>query len=96
MSDSLNATVIVSVFVFTISAKPEPDPLEPEPDPLEPDPDELEPDPPRLPAVVPVPDPLPEDELDPDPLEDEPPEPADTASPGVRLESEAIVPPTGA
>jgi hypothetical protein len=86
MSDSLNATVIVSVFVLMISAKPE---LDPGPDEL----DEL--DPPRLPAVVPVADePVEAD----DALEDdEPPDPPpDTASPGVRLESDAIVPLTGA
>ena len=47
MSDSLNATVIVSVFVLTISANPELDPELPE-----------EPDAARLPAVVPVPDEL--------------------------------------
>jgi len=75
------------VSVFTISANPELEPLD----------DESEP--PRLPAVaapaVPeLPDePEDEDEL----LEDEPPElPADTASPGVRLESDAIVPLVGA
>jgi hypothetical protein len=79
---------MVSVFVSMISAKPEP--LE-DPEPLE----EFEP--PRLPAVVPVPDP---DELlddeDEELLEVELPDPPDTASPGVRLESEAIVPLTGA
>ena len=79
------ATVIVSVFVLMISAKPE---LELE------ELDELEP--PRLPAVTPEPDP--EDELDDDPLEDEDPlEPLpDTASPGLKLDSDAIVPLTGA
>ncbi len=86
MSDSLNATVIVSVFVLTISAKPELDP-----EPLA----ELDPEP-RLPAVV-EPE-APEEPLEDDPLEDEelPDPPPDTESPGVRLESEAIVPLTGA
>jgi hypothetical protein len=76
---------MVSVFVSMISAKPE---LDPEPDELE----EFEP--PRLPAVVPV-ELLEEDDAleDDDELADPPP---DTASPGVRLDSEAIVPPTGA
>lgn len=84
MSDSLNATVIVRVFVLMISANPE---LELE------ELDELEP--PRLPAVTP--DPLEEELEEDDPLEEEPLEPLpDTASPGVRLESEAIVPLTGA
>ena len=86
MSDSLNATVIVSVLVFTISAKPELELEDPEPE---------EPDPPRLPAVVePEPEELDDDEL----LEDDelPDPPPDTASPGLRLDSEAIVPLTGA
>jgi hypothetical protein len=85
MSDSLNATVIVSVSVFTISAKPDAEPLE-----------ELEPEPARLPAVVEPEDPdelLEEDELEEEELPDPP---LDTESPGVRLESEAIVPLTGA
>ena len=88
MSDSLNATVIVSVSVLTISANPDPEPLLEEPEP---------PDPPRLPAVVlPAPDPPPDEELE-DELEEDPPEPpADTVSPAVRLDSEAIVPLTGA
>jgi hypothetical protein len=85
MSDSLNATVIVSVFVLTISANPELEPLE----------DELEP--PRLPAVAAPPvaedDDDDDEELD-DPLEEDPP--LDTESPGVRLDSEAIVPLVGA
>ena len=59
MSDSLNATVIVSVLVLMISAKPELELDEPD-----------DPDPPRLPAVVP--DPLPDDPLPDDPLEDDP------------------------
>jgi hypothetical protein len=76
---------MVSVLVFTISANPE----------LDPEPELDEPDPPRLPAVVPVLDPLPEEPDD--PLDEELPDPpADTASPAVRLESEAIVPLTGA
>ncbi len=86
MSDSLNATVIVSEFVLTISANPELELLDDE-------------DPPRLPAVslrrwrTPLPDELEEeDEL----LEELPDEPADTLSPGVRLDSEAIVPLVGA
>jgi hypothetical protein len=82
---------MVSVFVLTISAKPEP-----EPD-ADPDPEELEEfEPPRLPAVVPVAD----DPFEPDDAfedDDELPEPPpDTGSPGVRLDSEAIVPSTGA
>ena len=85
MSDSLNATVMVSEFVLMISAKPEPEP------------DELEEfELPRPPAVVPVPEELLEDD---DALEDDdefPDPPPDTASPGVRLESDAIVPLTGA
>jgi hypothetical protein len=78
---------MVSVFVLMISANPEAL-ADPEP------PEELEP--PRLPAVVPVPEP---DE----PLEDEElleeladPPPPETASPGLRLDSDAIVPLTGA
>lgn len=89
MSDSLNATLIVSVFVLTISAKPE---LEP-PEPLE----ELE-LPPRLPAEM-LPPLLLEEELDEDPVDDEEEPldpPADTFWPGVRLDSETMVPLTGA
>jgi len=88
MSDSLNATVIVSEFVLMISANPELEPL-----------DDDEPEPPRLPAVAapPAPAPLPEELEDEDELLEELPElPADTASPGVRLDSEAIVPLVGA
>ena len=92
MSDSLNATVIVSEFVLTISANPELEPLE-----------EDDPEPPRLPAVAVPPDPEPLPEPDPDDDDDdELPEelleepPPDTVSPGVRLESEAIVPLVGA
>jgi hypothetical protein len=88
MSDSLNATVIVSESVLTISAKPELEPLD----------EELEA--PRLPAVaappvapLPEPDPDDDDELLEEPLEDPPP---DTASPGARLDSDAIVPLVGA
>jgi hypothetical protein len=86
MSDSLNATVIVSVWVLTISAK------------VVLDEEELdeEDDPPRLPElVVEVPD---EDE----PEEDEPvdvvddDDPEDTASPGDRLSRETMVPLVGA
>ena len=90
MSDSLNATVIVNVLVLMISAKPAPeDPEEPE----EPE----DPEPPRLPAVVPEPDPLLEEELEEDEEDEELPDPPpDTASPGVRLDSDAIVPLTGA
>ena len=84
MSASLMATVIVKVFVLMISAKPE----------LDPELEELE-DPPRLPAVTPLP--LVDEELDEDPVEaEELPDPPDTDSPGVRLDSEAIVPLTGA
>jgi hypothetical protein len=76
---------MVNVSVLMISANPEP--LE-DPEPLE----EFEP--PRLPAVVPVPpealELLEEDDDEfPDP-------PLDTASLGVRLDSDAIVPLTGA
>lgn len=91
MSDSLKATVIVSESVLMISANPELEPL---------DEDEL--DPPRLPAVAapPVPDvllPEPDPEEDDDELdEDDPEPPADTASPGVRLDRDAIVPLVGA
>jgi hypothetical protein len=91
MSDSLNATVIVSVPVLMISANPELEPLE-----------EDEPDPPRLPAVAAPPDPdapleleSDEDEDD-DEDEDEEPDPPETASPGVRLDRDAIVPLVGA
>jgi hypothetical protein len=79
---------MASVLVFTISAKPEPEP-DPDPEPLE----ELEP--PRLPAVVPAPDELLEDDDPPD-EEELPDPPPDTAAPGVRLDSEATVPLTGA
>jgi len=88
-SDSLNATDIVSVFVLTISANPELEPL---------DEDDEDDEPPRLPAVAAPPaaaaapeDPD-DDELE-EPLEEPP---LDTASPGVRLESDAIVPLVGA
>lgn len=91
-SDSLKATVIVSVFVLTISANPDPEPLEDD-----------EPELPRLPAVAaplapdaPLPD-EPEPDDDEDELDDEDPElPPDTLSPGVRLDKEAIVPLVGA
>jgi hypothetical protein len=78
---------MVSESVLTISANPELDPLE-----------EDDPEPPRLPAVAaPLEPPLPEldddDELLEEPLEDPP---ADTVSPGDRLESDAIVPLVGA
>jgi hypothetical protein len=94
MSDSLNATVIVIVPVFTISANDEPDELEEfdEFDEL----DELEL--PRLPAVAPVP--LLVEELDDElllelePLDDV--DPAETESPGWRLDSDTIVPLIGA
>jgi hypothetical protein len=49
-SDSLNATVIVSLCVLTISANE----LEEDEEPVEPV-EPVEPEPPRLPAVVPVP-----------------------------------------
>src|ERR1700744_4175267 len=86
MSDSLNATVIVSEFVLTISANPELESLDEEPEP------------PRLPAVAAAPvlaalPELEEDELLEELLEDPPP---DTLSPAVRLDSEAIVPLVGA
>jgi hypothetical protein len=82
ISDSLNATVIVSEPVFTISANAELDEL-----------DELEP--PRLPALVLLGDePVEDDDED----DDEPfvVDPADTESPGCRLESDTIVPLVGA
>jgi hypothetical protein len=87
MSDSLKATVMVSVPVLTISANGELDEL------LD---DELDP---RLPAVAepPAKPPPPDDELDDelvlDALELDP---ADTESPGSMLASEAIVPLVGA
>ena len=71
-----------------VKAKPEPE-----------EPDEPEdPEPPRLPAVVLEPEPEePEEELEDDEEEEELPDPPpDTASPGVRLDSDAIVPLTGA
>jgi hypothetical protein len=91
MSDSLNATVIEIVPVFTISANGV---LELEDDP----------EPPRLPAVAeppaapaPPPVPVPVDELE---VELElvafDVDPAETESPGRRLSSEAIVPLVGA
>lgn len=85
MSDSLKATVIVSELVLTISANPELELLDDE-------------EPPRLPAVSPpVEDaPLPDELEEDDELEESPEEPADTLSPGVRLDSEAIVPLVGA
>ncbi|MGZ6622111.1 MAG: hypothetical protein ACXVHD_21015 [Solirubrobacteraceae bacterium] len=88
MSDSLNATVIVILLVFTISAN-EVDP----PDELE---EPEEPEPPRLPAVVPVP-PLAE-ELDEDVLLEllDDVEPPVTESPGWRLASDTILPLIGA
>ena len=84
MSDSLNATVIVSELVLTISANPELELLDEE-------------DPPRLPAVVAPLLPLPDELEDDDELLDEPLDPpADTVSPGERLDSDAIVPLVGA
>jgi hypothetical protein len=93
MSDSLSATFIVIELVLTISAKAELEPPEDE----EEDEEEDEPVPPRLPAAVPpveVPDdvPLP-DVVDVEAVEVEP---ADTALPGERLESDTIVPLMGA
>ena len=86
MSDSLNATVIVSLYVLMISAKLEVELLD----------DELEePLLPRLPAVVPP-------ELLVELLEDKPAldeaelVPEETESPGERLASETIVPLSGA
>jgi hypothetical protein len=83
MSDSLKATVIVSELVLTISANPELELLDDE-------------DPPRLPAVSPPVEDVPLDVEEDDELEEPPDEPADTLSPGVRLDSEAIVPLVGA
>ena len=86
MSDSLNATVIVSRWVLTISAKPELD---------EEELDE-EDDPPRLPELVPdVDEPEePEDDVPLDEVDDD--EPEDTESPGERLSSETMIPLVGA
>jgi hypothetical protein len=88
MSDSLNATVIVSESVLTISANPELEPLDEEPEP------------PRLPALAdpaaPLPEPDPEPDEDDDELDELPELPADTLSPGARLDSDAIVPLVGA
>jgi hypothetical protein len=83
MSDSLNATVIIIVLVFTISANAELDEL-----------DELEL--PRLPAVVPVPalEEEPAGELVLELADDV--EPPETESPGWRLDSDTIVPLIGA
>jgi hypothetical protein len=81
MSDSLNATVIVSVCVLTISANEEADELAL---------DELEP--PRLPALEPV---ELEDEL-PELSDVEAVEPADTESPGTNPCKDTIVPLIGA
>ena len=84
MSDSLNATVIISVFVLMISAKPE---LESS----------------RSSGAAQASgggaagEPLLEEELEEDPVEEEElPDPPETDWPGVRLDSEAIVPLTGA
>jgi hypothetical protein len=86
MSDSLNATVIMSRLVLTISAKPELD---------EEELDE-EDDPPRLPELVPdVDEPEePEDDVPLDEFDDD--EPEDTESPGERLSSETMIPLVGA
>ena len=91
MSDSLKATVIVIELLLTISANGAAEAEEEEDEEVEP---------PRLPAVVPLE--LPVAELDEDPLLDvEDPEalevdPADTALPGERPESDTIVPLIGA
>jgi hypothetical protein len=86
MSDSLNATVIIIVLVFTISANAELDELD--------EFDELEL--PRLPAVVPVPalEEEPAGELVLELADDV--EPPETESPGWRLDSDTIVPLIGA
>jgi hypothetical protein len=86
MSDSLNAMVIMSRWVLTISAKPELD----EEELVE------EADPPRLPELVPdVDEPEePEDDVPLDEFEDV--DPADTESPGERLSSETMIPLVGA
>jgi hypothetical protein len=86
MSDSLNATVIIIVLVFTISANAELDELD--------EFDELEL--PRLPAVVPVPalEEEPSGELMLELADDV--EPPETESPGWRLDSDTIVPLIGA
>jgi hypothetical protein len=86
MSDSLNATVIIIVLVFTISANAELDELD--------EFDELEL--PRLPAVVPVPalEEEPAGELVLELADDV--EPPETDSPGWRLDSDTIVPLIGA
>jgi hypothetical protein len=83
MSDSLNATVIVSVLALTISANV-----------VELEDDDEDDEPPRLPALVDAallePD---EDEL---PELEDAVDPEDTESPGERLSNETIVPLVGA
>jgi hypothetical protein len=86
MSDSLNATVIVSWWALTISVK------------FVLDEEELdeEDEPPRLPELVPDED-EPEEPDDDVPVEEvDDDDPDDTASPGERLSSETIVPLVGA
>ena len=85
-SDSLNATVIFSWWVLTISVK------------LELDEEEFddEDDPPRLPELLPDED-EPEEPVDDVPLDEvDDDDPEDTASPGERLSRETMVPLVGA
>lgn len=86
MSDSLKATVIVSRWVLTISAK------------LVLDEEELdeEDDPPRLPELVPDDDEPEEPEEDAPVDEGDDDEPEETASPGERLSRETMIPLVGA
>jgi hypothetical protein len=86
MSDSLNATVIVIVLLSMISAKA-----------LEDDEEDGDEEEPRLPAAAAA------RPLEPEPVLElldaeleEAPAPVDTVSPGVALDSDAIVPLTGA
>jgi hypothetical protein len=85
MSDSLNATVIVSEFGSTIWANAELEPL-----------DEEDPSPPAVALPPAEPDPPEDDELEEELLELLEVELADTGSPGCALESETIVPADGA
>jgi hypothetical protein len=88
MSDSLSETVIVIVLLSMISANPEPEAVLDEPE--EPEPDELAALPVAALELEPEDDEPPEDE----PPEDEPPD--EMVWPIVSLDSEAIVPLTGA
>jgi hypothetical protein len=93
MSASLSATVIVMCVVSTISARPELLELE-ELLALPRLPAELDDAPEPLPDPDPEPDEL-DDDVDPDPAELDP-DPPDTGSPGLRSDSDTIVPDAGA